>query len=535
MTESPPPPPFAPNRRTPDADETELDGMPDPDDAPAANPNEENGDLTKDALGARVVRQTTSYAMFRTLASLSTLVSYALLVRILDRRDIGVFEIGMAYVGFGFVLGEGGLGAALVRKKEHVTNHEYRVVLTTVLCAASLLALIYLALSSIIGRANHFTDKELWVLRVLAPILVLRAFPVIPKARMQREMRFDHFGLVELSATLARNSTAVIAAFIWGGSWALVAAAVSQALVGTVTAYWLSPGWVGLGFQLHTFKRLISYGSKVQGTYFLHYLRENVAVALLGPSLGPSSVAMYRFAYTYARIPSDAIGGLSRVHFRMYAMCEPHSVGLASAITTALRGSILLGALILGVIASGAIWSVPLIYSDKWLPALPIVWSLVPHVLADIGMSQMTAMAQGQGKPGTALWFYIVWSVATWVVCGMTLLFGEHALDWIGWGQSLGTVGAAIFALRWVDRQASAPVGRALIRPLIVVTGGAFAAYAVNQLFIITSFLNALAGVGTFLSVTALLGFLIDREAMTRDLRGAITSFRGRKTKQATS
>lgn len=502
---------------------------------PDPPPADGGGDLTQDALGARVVRQTTSYALFRTLASLSTLVAYALLVRILDRRDIGVFEIGMAYVGFGFVLGEGGLGAALVRKKDQVTNHEYRVVLTTVLCAASLLALVYLALSSAIGRANHFTDNEIWVLRILAPILVLRAFPVIPKARMQREMRFDQFGLVELSATLARNITAVAAAFIWGGSWALVMAAIAQALVGTVTAYWLSPGWVGLGFQMHTFKRLISYGSKVQGTYFLHYLRENVAVALLGPALGPSSVAMYRFAHTYARIPSDAIGGLSRVHFRMYAMCEPHSAGLASAITTALRGSILLGALILGVIASAAIWTIPLIYSDKWLPALPIVWSLVPHVLADIGMSQMTAMAQGQGKPGKALWFYIVWSVATWVVCGMTLFFGEHALDWIGWGQSLGTVGAAVFALRWVDKQASAPVGQALIRPLLVVTGGALAAYFVNQALTTGSFLRALCGVVTFLAVTALLGFLIDREALICDLRGAINSFRNRKKKKTPS
>ena len=91
------------------------------------------GDPTRDALGARVVRQTTSYAFFRTLASLSTLVSYAWLVRILERREIGVFEIGMTYVGFGFVIGEGGLSAALVRKKGEVAQREYQVVMTAVL------------------------------------------------------------------------------------------------------------------------------------------------------------------------------------------------------------------------------------------------------------------------------------------------------------------------------------------------------------------------------------------------------------------
>src|SRR6478609_7159973 len=461
--------------------------IPGEDDDPAS----ENADLTRHAVGANVVRQTTSYAMFRTLASLSTLVSYALLVRILERRAIGVFEIGMAYVGFGFVIGEGGLGAALVRKKEHVTNHEYRVVLTSVLGVASLLAVLYLVLAPVIGRANHFNAEELWVMRLLAPIMVLRAFPVIPRARMQREMRFDQFGMVELSSTLARNVTAVIAAFIWGGPWALVAAALAQASVAVVASYALSPGWVGLGFQKHTFKRLISYGAKVQGTYFLHYLRENVAVALLGPAMGPGSVAMYRFAYTYARIPSDAIGGLARVHFRMYALCEPHSPQLASAIEKALRASVLLGALILGVLASAAIWSVPLIYSEKWLPALPIVWS-----------------------------------VATWAVCGVTLLTGDQALDWIGWGQSLATVAAACVALRWASVQAASPVGSALLRPLVAVTIGALFAYAACSLTPGPSLLRALAGIGAFLSVTVAVGALVDRQELMRDLRGGWTALR---------
>lgn len=522
--------------RSPKGPKKEIDrASPDPTilTNPSLAPKSDPADPTKDALGARVVRQTTSYAFFRTIASLSTLVSYAFLVRILERRDIGVFEIGMAYVGFGFVLGEGGLSAALVRKKGDVTQHELRVVQTTVLGLASLLALLYLALAPWIGRLNHFTESETWVLRVLAPILVLRAFPIVPRARMQREMRFDHFGLVELSATLARNVTAVIAALAFGGSWALVAAALAQATAAIVAGYSLSPGWVGLGFQMHTFRRLISFGSKVQGTYFLHYLRENVAVGLLGPALGPAPVALYRFAYTYARIPSDAIGGLARVHFRMYALCEPHSEQLASSIRTALRASTLLGALILGILASAAVWTIPLIYSEKWLPAVPIVWALMPHVLADIGMAQLVAMAQGQGKPGKALWFYVIWSVLTWLACGAALLFGKNALDWIGWGQSLGTVTAAVVALIWAQRQASAPIISALLRPLVALSCGAVGAYWVVRGMSGSSLLQALAGVGTFLALSATLAFTLDRTALLNDLRGAVASFRKKRTTTA--
>ena len=492
-------------------------------------PQTDQVDPTKDALGARVVRQTTNYAFFRTLASLSTLVSYAFLVRILERREIGVFEIGMAWVGLGFILSEGGLGAALVRKKEEVTDHEMRVVMATVLGASSTLALLYFIATPFIGRTNHLTPDETWVIKVLAPLIVLRALPIIPKARMQREMRFDHFGLVELSATLARNITAVVAGVAFGGSWALVAAAVAQTLAAILVGYKLSPGWVGVAFAGHTFKRLISYGSKVQGTYFLHYLRENVAVALLGPALGPPSVALYRFAYTYARIPSDAIGGLARVHFRMYAMCEPHSEELAKAARGALRGSVVLGSLILGIIAAGSIWSIPLIYSEKWLPATPIVWALVPHVIADISLAQMVAMAQGQGKPGMALWFYATWSVATWLACGVALVMGEAALMWIGWGQSIGTVLAAVFALRWVHRQTDEAIGWALVRPLCSAGLASIVAYFVTSQAQGSSLARAALGCAAYLMTYVMVSLIIDRHALLEDLRIAYTAFKKKK------
>jgi O-antigen/teichoic acid export membrane protein len=487
------------------------------------------GDPTADSLGVRVFRQTTSYATFRTLASLSTLVSYALLVRILDRREIGVFEIGMAYVGFGFLLGEGGLGAALVRKREDVRDHEYRVVLTTVLGVASVLAAGYFVAAPWIGRVNQFNDEETRVLRYLAPILVLRAFPVVPRARMQRELRFDQVGQVELASTLARNLTAVVAAFTIGGSWALVAAALAQASVAVLVSYALSPGFVGIAFRFATFRRLIGFGSKVQGTYLLHYVRENVPVGLLGPTLGPSAVAMYRFAYNYARIPSDALGGLARVHFRMYAMCDAHSARLASAIRTALRGSIVLGALIMGLLAAAAVWAVPLIYGEKWLPAIPIVWTLIPHVLADIALAQTMAMAQGQGRAGLALIFYVVWSGATWLGCGLSLYLGGDVLPWVGVGQSVSTVLTACLTLFWVNRQSSADVAGTLVRPLLAVSLGTLAAFAATHFAQGSSLVRALLGATAFLLVAGVASALLDREALLADLRQAAASFRSKK------
>lgn len=502
--------------------ETPPNRVPDP-------PNNRYGDdLTRDALGARVFRQTTTYAGLRTIASLSTLVSYAFLVRILDRHEIGVFEVGMAYVGFGFVIGEGGLAAALVRKREEVTLHEYRVVFATQLIATSLLALGYLATAEWIGRTNHFNTEETTVLRFLAPILLLRALPVVPRARMQRALRFDLVGQVELFSTLARNITAVVAALTFGGPWALVAAALAQAMVAAVVSYSLSPGWVGLAFRFRTFRGLIAFGSQVQGTNLLHYVRENIVVAVLGPALGPSAVALYRFAYTYARIPSDAIGSLARVHFRMYAMCDPGSPQLASAIRTALRASNLVGALILGVTTASAYWTIPWIYGEKWISAIPIVWGLLPHVLADIAMSQMVAMAQGQGKPSRAIVFYTVWSVATWVCCLIAVGLGDD-LAWVGLGQSAATVLAAGVAMTWVNRQAKSNIAAALLRPAIIVASGLTAVYVLPTESW-AAWQRALTGVVTFLSVAGLMATLIDRPAIVVDLKGAIYALRRKKT-----
>lgn len=464
--------------------------------------------------------------MLRTISSLVTLVTFALLARILEPRDIGVFEIGMIYVGLGFLIGEGGLVAAIIKKRQEVSNHELRVVHSITITVGSCLSLALFFGAPWISRLNQLNESEQWVLRALAPLLILTVLPIIPRARLARAMRFDINGWVDFLSNIARGVTAITIALILGGPWALVLSALAQATVKVILFYIYSPGIVGFAFNTRTIRQLISYGSQIQAAQVLNYIKEKIPVAIIGPTLGPAAVALYQFAYTYARIPSDAIGGLARVNFRAYAMCEPGSQRLTTVVRSSLRWSILLGTLVLGVLVAGASLFIPFIYSTKWLPATPIVWALIPYVLAEIGLAQIIAMAQGQNRPDTPIVLYIIWSVTTWVGCMIVVGSGSETLAWVGLAQSISSVLVVILALFWVERYTKSRVSSAIIRPIIASTLSYVLVYFILSKLSFSLEIEAIIASLAFISSFGAILFAIDSTVLVKDIKLAL----GRET-----
>jgi O-antigen/teichoic acid export membrane protein len=482
------------------------------------------------SLGALILRQTVHFAAIRTLTSLSTLITYVFLSRLLDRHAIGVFEIGQFYIGFGFLLGEGGLSAALVRSRETVRDHDYRVVLTSVLGIGVIIAVIYLLCTGWIARANHMSDVDLWVLRALTPLLLLQAVPIVPLSKLRRENRYDQVGWIQFVSTLGRHAAAIVGALSFGGPAALAAGALVQSGTKVWIAYRAAPGWVGLAWRWRTLRSFLPFGLKVQLATLLQYLRENIAAALLGPALGPESVAMFKQAATYTSVAADAIGGLARVQYRMYALYPPGSAELPRSILTALRSALLVGALILGPFAALAIWLIPGLYGQKWMPATPLVWGLIPHVLSDIAMQHMIVMVQGQGRPGRAALFYAIWSIATWITFSASLVLGDSDLAWVAFGQSVGSLFAAAVTLGWVAGYAGTSVVRGLVKPFCVIAISVTAAAGAHHaLADSTSPVRGLVGAGAFLMAFAGATALIDRSAIVADLRGAARVFRRKR------
>src|SRR5262249_30340032 len=148
----------------------------------------------------------------------------------LGQRNFGAFEIGMFYIGVGTVIGDGGLAASLVRREGEVRPIEYRTALTAVVGVAATMAALLVLGAPLIGRVNHLTSAEVWVLRALSPLYFVPALRLVPYVRLERALDFASIGRVELFANVVRHVVALGVALLHGGVWALALSQIALAL-----------------------------------------------------------------------------------------------------------------------------------------------------------------------------------------------------------------------------------------------------------------------------------------------------------------
>ena len=477
-------------------------------------------------MGQRVLKQSLAFGALKLASSIVTLVAGIALYRILGTRDYGAFGIGMMYVAFGQLIGDGGLAAALIRRKDdELEPIEFKTAFTTVFCIGATFALTFFVLTPWVAEINQLREDEADVLRILAVLFVLPSLWMVPYVRLERDLNYAAIGRIELIANFVKHVLAVVVAAAGGGIYALVVAQLAFMLIRIVFAYRLVPGWYGFGWAWAPFRELITFGSKMQAVSFFIELKNRLAAGLIGPWLGPSAVGLFEFGLNYVKVPADLVGGIARVQFPAYARLDHDDPELASLVANAMRAGLLVSVPSLGglVLASG--WLVPNLYTDKWVPAFPVIWGLVPHIMADIAVMQLIVFAQGRGRAGLALVFYGLWSVALWGASALALtVWGD--LGAVAVAHSLVTVvvlgGLLTWALSYLRHPVLPTVGPTLAAGLIAWLPG----LAVVRLD--AGSWRLAAAVAVFVGTFVVMLLVLDRARTLREFRAVYNRVRGR-------
>jgi len=494
----------------------------------ANSESNQNADSKSDdsAVGRKVLRQTGAFAVLRTLSSLLNWAGVILLSRILDPRAFGAFEIGFFWIGLGQLIGDGGLAASLVRHRGELTRRHYQVATSFALAVATAMGACFYFAIPLIGSHSDLSTAEMGALRAMSPLYVLPVLRMVPYVKLEREINFAVIGRIELIANAIRYTVAIVVALLVDSVWALIASQMALTLAQVGGAYYTRPGWPGIGWDSTIFRSLFAYGSKVQlGNVFL-YMKNNVGRGLLGFWLGSAAVGVFGFGLGLVNVPSDAVNGLARVQFPAYARLRQDDPELYGLVRGAMRGSLLVGLPILGALVTAADWTIPFVYSDKWLPAVPLTWALVPHIAAELLAMHLITFVQGQGRAGLALLVYGVWSCAMWLFVLTALVLGEGNLTIIGLAYGVATVCAVVALITWVSRY----LGRALVRdvlgPLLAAALGFATSWMVRQSLASDTLLAVLACLGSFLGSYALVLFAWEGRVVLDDLRRTVRALR---------
>jgi O-antigen/teichoic acid export membrane protein len=358
-----------------------------------------------------VVRGLAWKAVSRIVLQLSRFVVAVLLARLLTPAQFGLAAMVLVLSGLVVVVGDAGLGAALVQRRT-ISDDDKSTVFWTSLGIGAVFTLAGVAAA---GPVANFYDEQAVkpLLIVLSTCFFLGALGTTPSALLVRDMNFRALELRQMGGTIVGAVVGIGLAIAGYGAWALIGQQVATTAFSTVCLWWFCRWAPSLRFSRESLRDIGGFTGNVFGQNLLYYAGRNADNLLVGRYIGSAALGAYSLAYNVMLAPFHQIGGLvQQVLFPAFARLQDDRERLADVWIRATRlvAAITTPALVGLVVVAPEFVSVVL--GHRWHAAVPVV-----QILAWVGLIQSLQTMNGDvllalGKASTIFRYTVVWFAA---------------------------------------------------------------------------------------------------------------------------
>ncbi len=387
-----------------------------------------NVDLDPRALRQRAKRGFVFLAA-RTLAVQAlTFFGNVALARQLTAREFGVFGVVQFVLSLFTLLGDVGLGAALIQRPQLPTRSE----LSSVFWLQLGLGVVVVAVVS--GAAPWVVP--LWpdlpsgadrLLQWLSLSFVFVMLRVIPSVLLERQLSFGKLALFEFASTLAFYVTAVTLAYSGQGVEALLWAVLAQTIAAAVVVFTLHPWRPQFSFDLPFLRSVLSFGAAYQTKNLVGFANNAIVPLVAGRWIGTAAVGYLTWAQSAAYQPLRAVQLLARVNFPVLSRVEDRT-----EVRRFIERGLELGALAAFVFVAVCFGLgehlVRWIYGEKWIPALPVFYVFVASMGSAFIAPLATSALEAAGKPRLTALMSLSWVILNWVAVGVAMCFERTVL-----------------------------------------------------------------------------------------------------------
>ena len=324
------------------------------------------------------------------------------LARLLLPSDYGVIAIcSMFLVLTGIFIG-GGLGTALVQKKnaddiDFCTVFYSGLVLSIVVYLAVFFAAPYIAI--------FFKNEQITaVIRVLALSMPIGTLSGVQNAFVSKQMIFKKFFYSSLIGTIASGAVGLGMALTGFGVWALVGQNLVSTITNTLVLFCIIDWHPKLIFSYERFKQLFSFGWKMAVVNILTTFFYQLKGYVIGYKYSAAQLAYYNRGEGLPGILYNNINGtISDVLFPALSQLQDDKEALKRALSRAMRISSFFLIPALFGLAAISDKLVIIIFSEKWAPSIPFMQVICMISCSDIlGMANYQAI-KAMGRADTLL------------------------------------------------------------------------------------------------------------------------------------
>ena len=262
------------------------------------------------------------------------------LARILGPTAFGLVGMLAVFIAIANVFVDSGFTSALIRK----TDRSESDLVTAFYYNIAMAGLCYLALYiSAPFVADFYQQAELKsLLRVLGLSVLINAFTLIPRVKLNVVMDFKTQAKISVLSVLISGPVAVVLAINELGVWALVAQTLLNASCATLLFNLFSP-WLPRGrITKRAFNYLFGYGSKLLLSGLLDVTYNNLYPIIIGKKFSPIEVGQYSQANQLTSLPAMTLTSIiQRVTFPLFSQLQEEPDRMANAFRQTLKLSAL--------------------------------------------------------------------------------------------------------------------------------------------------------------------------------------------------
>jgi len=301
--------------------------------------------------------------------SLSFIIS-VILARILLPAEFGLIGMISIFVAVGTSLMNSGLTQSLIRTV-NPDQEDYSTVFYFNLVGSIIIYWIIFLIAPLV--ASFFSQPVLInVIRVYCLTFIISAFSEVQLTRLTKEMNFKLQMTIAIPSLVASGILGVLLAFKGFGVWSLVWMGVFQSFLNSLQLWVRTGWWPSRAFSKKKFKKHFRFGYKLTLSGLLDTTFNNIYQIVIGRYFNPSQVGFYTRADSLKQLPvSNLSVALNKISYPLFSSIQNDNIRLRRGYKEIMQMIIYLISPLLTIMAVLAEPLFRLLFTEKWLPAVP--------------------------------------------------------------------------------------------------------------------------------------------------------------------
>jgi O-antigen/teichoic acid export membrane protein len=229
---------------------------------------------------------------------IGTILTFLVLVRLLEPKEIGVFAAAAAVIALLDLFTDNGIGDAVVQSEGVSNAGATALVIINVSIAAALAGLLVIFTSDVTAFLK--IEGAETILRIAALALILNAVSFVPQAMLRKEFLFKRLAYRSLASTVIGAVTGISMALGGFGVWAMLGQLVVVSAI-NMTLAWFPRVFALTRPDFVATKPFLRFGSRVFASRILYYAASRLMEILIPSFFGTTALGLYFMA---SRLPA---------------------------------------------------------------------------------------------------------------------------------------------------------------------------------------------------------------------------------------